>query len=176
LTRSYPAYPLSPRACNTTYLVFTAFLPIGTSGSTLLWLVRLRAICGGDRIVTFIFGFLWLAIVGTSAAVTIGGATITSLGTPPQCVVMAAKRYDSALGLVLTVYDTLVFLAISYQLVSNFTATRQQTPWEQTKALLSGSNLPAFAKTLFTDGQKYYMCATSCPSSRGVDSILTSLC
>jgi hypothetical protein len=53
-------------------------------------------------------------------------------------------------------YDTLVFSAISYRLVSNFTRT-QQTPWDQIKALLSGSSLPAFSKTLFTDGQIYYM-------------------
>jgi hypothetical protein len=141
-----------------------------------LWLVRLRAICGGDRIVTFIFGFLWLTVVGTSAAVTIGGATITSLGTPPKCVVIDAKRSDSALGIVLTVYDTLVFLTISYRLVSNFTATRQETLWEQTKALFSGSNLPAFSKTLFTDGQMYYMCASTCSLMSRRRSVLIPLC
>jgi hypothetical protein len=128
-----------------------------------LWLFRLRAIYGGDRIVTFIFGFLWLAVVVESVTVTIGGATVTSLDNPPRCFVLSAKNYDGASGIVVAVYDTAVFLAISYRLVSNFTRTQQQqTPWEQTKALFSGCNLPAFSRTLLTDGQMYYMCVSIC--------------
>jgi hypothetical protein len=156
---SRPAYPLP--ACNTAYVVFTAFFPIGTSASALLWLFRLRAIYGNDRTVTFIFGFLWLTVVGGSLTIPIGGAITTSLVNPTGCLVVRAKKYDSAAGIVLTVYDTLVFLAISYRLVSNFTKTQHQTPWEQIKALFSGSDLPAFSKTLLTDGQIFYMCVSN---------------
>jgi hypothetical protein len=142
--------------------VFNTFFSIGTSASAVLWLNRLRAIYGGDRIVTFIFGVLWLAVVAASVTIPIGGAKTISLGNPPGCLVVSRAKYDSASGIVLAVYDTLVFLAISYRLVSNFMTTTQQTLWEQTKVLLSGSNLPAFSKTLFTDGQMYYMCVSIC--------------
>jgi hypothetical protein len=161
LIRSRPAYRLD--ACNPATVTFNCFYPVGISASTLLWLFRLRAIYGGNRIVTFVFGLLWLTVVGESVAVTIGGLSTTTVGNPPRCVVLSAKSYDGASGIVLAVYDTLVFLAISYRLVSNFTKTQQQqTPWEQFKALLNGSNLPVFSKTLLTDGQMYYMCVSIC--------------
>jgi hypothetical protein len=131
-----------------------------------LWLFRLRAIYGGDRIVTFIFGSLWLAFLGASVTLPIGGVTTTSLENPPGCLIVRAKKYDAAFGIILTMYDTLVFLAISSRLVSNFTQAEQLTPWGLIKALFSGSNLPAFSKTLFTDGQIYYMCVSVHPFSR----------
>jgi hypothetical protein len=159
------AYPL--RACNTAFVAFSAFFPIGTSGSALLWLFRLRAIYGGNRIVTFIFGSLWLALVGASVTLPIAGVITTSLENPPGCLVVRSKKYDGAFGIILTVYDTLVFLAISYRLASIFPKTEQQTQWEQIKALFSGSNLPAFSKTLFTDGQMYYLCVSIVPPCRG---------
>ena len=124
-----------------------------------MWLIRLRAIYGGDRIVTSIFGFLWLAVVASSV-LAIVGATVTSIGNPPECLIVSTRKYDGASGICITVYDTLVFLAISYRLVSNSAKTQRQTLWEQTKALFSGSNLPAFPKALFTDGQMYYMCVS----------------
>jgi hypothetical protein len=146
---SHPAY--SFRACNTAYIAFSAFLPIGISASALLWLFRLRAIYGGSRVVTSVFGFLWLAVTGLSITIEIGVA----LAGSPECLVVGAKSSLGALIMhdrlvflaLLTVYDTLVFLAISTRLVSNFTET-QQTPWKQVKALLSGSNLPVIRRAL----------------------------
>jgi hypothetical protein len=143
-------------------VAFVAFFPIGTAASALLWLFRLRAIYGGNRMVTFIFGFLWLAVAGASLTLPIGGGTTISLGNPAGCLLVSIKLYDGMSGIVLTVYDTLIFLAISYRLRlgSNCAQTQQLTPWEQIKAFFSGSNLPAFSKTLFMDGQIYYMCVS----------------
>ncbi|KAJ7691885.1 hypothetical protein B0H17DRAFT_934565, partial [Mycena rosella] len=155
-TTIFVSYPLA--ACNTAFLTFNAFFPIGTSASALLWFFRLRAIYGGDRTVTFIFGFLWLAVAASTITLPIGATHTISLANPTGCLVVSApKAYESTPGVVLLVYDTLVFLAISFRLGTNFTQTQQQTPWTNIKALLSGSNLPAFSKSLFTDGQIYYM-------------------
>ncbi|KAJ7866639.1 hypothetical protein B0H14DRAFT_2732821, partial [Mycena olivaceomarginata] len=80
---------------------WSALVYLGCRYATIdvLFFLRLRAIWGGDRLITILFGFLWLA-AGTA---------------------------------------------------------RSQTRRVQLTALFSGSNLPAFSKSLFTDGQVYYI-------------------
>ncbi|KAJ7496551.1 hypothetical protein FB451DRAFT_197892 [Mycena latifolia] len=150
----FATYPL--QACNTSFVVFNVFYPIGLSASAFLFFFRVRAIYSGDRLVTAIFGFLWLAVLGASITIPFGGSAI-KLGHPAECVLAHGEAYLGAAGIILTVHDTLVFFAISYRLVSNFAQTQQQTRGEQLKTLFSGANLPAFSKALFVDGQMYYM-------------------
>ncbi|KAJ7023377.1 hypothetical protein C8F04DRAFT_1401752 [Mycena alexandri] len=150
-------YPLPD--CDTAYIAFNTFYPIGVSGAAFLFFFRVRAIFQRERIPTIIFGCLWLAVLASSISSTISSGAI-GLGDPTVCVV--APRHVSAIsglaGIVLMVHDTVIFFAISYRLISNFRG-EQQTPGEQVKALFSGANLPAFPKSLFTDGQMYYMIA-----------------
>ncbi|KAJ7757902.1 hypothetical protein B0H16DRAFT_1885387 [Mycena metata] len=147
--------------CNTAYIAFDIFLAIGVSGAAFLFFLRVRAIFQGERIPTIVFGCLWLAVPASSINSIISVGAV-GLGDPTVCVF--APRYGTATyglaGIVLMVYDTIVFLAISYRLISNFQA-EQQTPGEQVKALFSGAELPAFPKSLFMDGQMYYMIAVA---------------
>jgi hypothetical protein len=155
LTLPRPAYPLA--ACNTAYLAFDSFYPIGVSASALLFFFRVRAVYSGDRIVSAVFGFLWLAVLGSSITIPVG-AGATSFGDPAVCIATRIEPYVGSSGIVLTVYDTLVFVAISYRLVSNFEGMQKQTRWERLTSLFTGANLPAFSKALLTDGQVYYLC------------------
>ncbi|KAJ7744390.1 hypothetical protein B0H16DRAFT_1422533 [Mycena metata] len=147
--------------CNTAYIAFDIFLAIGVSGAAFLCFLRVRAIFQDERIPTIVFGCLWLAVPASSINSIISVGAV-GLGDPTVCVF--APRYGTATyglaGIVLMVYDTIVFLAISYRLISNFQA-EQQTPGEQIKALFSGAELPAFPKSLFMDGQMYYMIAVA---------------
>ncbi|KAJ6511767.1 hypothetical protein DFH09DRAFT_1374344 [Mycena vulgaris] len=144
------------QACNTAFVAFSSFYPLITSASTFLFLFRVRAIYGGDRLVTATFGFLWLTVVGTSMTIPLSGNAI-GLGNPHECVVVNVGAYTGSAGIALTVYDTLVFFAISYRLVSNFRESEGLTRGEQVRAFFSGASLPAFSKAVFTDGQIYYM-------------------
>ncbi|KAJ7337685.1 hypothetical protein DFH08DRAFT_784035 [Mycena albidolilacea] len=145
------------RDCLAVHTAFNIFYSIGVSATALLFFLRLRAIWGGDRLITILFGFLWLAVLGSSTTVPISG-TARSVGNPPECLIGHPKSYAGSPGIIITVHDTLVYFAISYRLVSNFShLDGQQTRRVQLKALFSGSNLPAFSKSLFTDGQVYYM-------------------
>ncbi|KAJ7660637.1 hypothetical protein B0H17DRAFT_1212453 [Mycena rosella] len=148
------SYPL--QACNTAYVAFNVFYPIGVSASAFLFFFRVRAIYGGNRLVTAIFGFLWLAVLGSSITIPFGVSAV-KLGNPSECIVARVEVYVGASGIILTVHDTLVFFAISYRLVSNFGQMQQQTRGTQLKMLFSGAHLPAFPKALFADGQMYYM-------------------
>ncbi|KAJ7621847.1 hypothetical protein B0H17DRAFT_1290157 [Mycena rosella] len=148
------SYPL--QACNTVYLAFHVLYPICVSASAFLFFFRVRAIYGGNRLVTAIFGFLWLAVLGSSMTIPFGVSTV-KLGDPSECIIAHVEVYVGASGIILTVHDTLVFFAISYRLVSTFGQMRQQAWGTQLKMLFSGAHLPAFSKALFADGQMYYM-------------------
>ncbi|KAJ6533986.1 hypothetical protein DFH09DRAFT_932419, partial [Mycena vulgaris] len=153
------------QACNTAFVAFSSFYPLVISASTFLFLFRVRAVYGGDRLVTATFGFLWLIVVGTSMTVPFRGNAI-GLGDPRHCVLVNVGEYTRSgiAGITLTVYDTLTFFAISYRLVSIFRHSEELTRGEQVRTFFSGANLPAFSKALFTEGQMYYMitAATNC--------------
>jgi hypothetical protein len=107
-----------------------------------------------------IFGLLWLFLTG--AAITIPASSsdsATKIGS--TCIVTHLPEYLSVNGIAMTVYDTSVFLAISYRLLAN--SHVEQTPGEMTRALFRGAHLHAFSKTLFLDGQQYYLYVASCP-------------
>ncbi|KAJ6570571.1 hypothetical protein DFH09DRAFT_1033071 [Mycena vulgaris] len=144
------------QACNTAFVAFSCFYSLVISTSTFLFLLRVRAVYDGDRLVTATFGFLWLTVVGTSMIVPFSG-NAQRLGDSFQCVIVSVGVYSSSAGITLTVYDTLVFFAISYRLVSNFRDSEELTRGELVRAFFSGAGLPAFSKAVFTDGQMYYM-------------------
>ncbi|KAJ7037602.1 hypothetical protein C8F04DRAFT_1091852 [Mycena alexandri] len=149
----FASYPL--KECSKAYIAFNSFYPVAVSASAFLFFFRVRAIFNGDRLATILFGCLWLAVLGSSITIPIGGKA-AGLGDPTECIVAHVSAYVGSAGIVITVHDTLVFFAISYRLVSNFQA-EQKTRGEKVKSLFSGSNLPAFSKSLFEDGQMYYM-------------------
>ncbi|KAJ6533982.1 hypothetical protein DFH09DRAFT_932496, partial [Mycena vulgaris] len=155
----------SIQACNTAFVAFSSFYPLVISASTFLFLFRVWAVYGGDRLVTATFGFLWLIVVGTSMTVPFRGNAI-GVGDPRHCILVNVGAYTRSgiAGITLTVYDTLAFLAISYRLVSTFRHSEELTCGEQVRKFFSGINLPAFSKALFTEGQMYYMitAATNC--------------
>ncbi|KAJ7301697.1 hypothetical protein DFH08DRAFT_723986, partial [Mycena albidolilacea] len=150
----FATYPLP--ACNTAFIVFNSFYPIAVSSAAFLFFFRVRAIYNNSPVVTTIFGVLWLAVLATSITVPVSGRG-TSVGDPPQCLTLARHgAHGGSSGITITIHDTIVFFAISYRLVENF-AHAQQTRGAQLKELFSGASLPAFSKSLFTDGQMYYM-------------------
>ncbi|KAJ7099294.1 hypothetical protein B0H15DRAFT_944706 [Mycena belliarum] len=168
----FASYPL--KACQTAYIVFNAFYPVAVSASAFLFLFRVRAVYGGDRLVTALFSFLWLAVLGAALAIPFGG-TAVRLGDAPQCVVTRIEAYVGAVGTIIAVYDTLVFLAISHRLAANFRQTQSPSRGAQLKAALSGAGLPAFSRALFVDGQMYYLITVAVNIVAAVLVFLTSV-
>ncbi|THU86036.1 hypothetical protein K435DRAFT_923958, partial [Dendrothele bispora CBS 962.96] len=58
----------------------------------------------------------------------------------------------------LLVFDTVVYVAISYRLFQAFLFHRRGEPvFQRTCILSNGATLPSFSKSLFRDGQLYYL-------------------
>jgi len=97
---------------------------------------------------------MWLAVLGGCITVT-RGVTGINIGPLDYCLNAALEDYVSAAAIIPLVNDTLVFLAISYRLMTN---THVEFNIKSgVKTLVFGEYLPAFSKTLFQDGQLYYL-------------------
>ncbi|KAJ7465953.1 hypothetical protein FB451DRAFT_1369758 [Mycena latifolia] len=145
-------YPLG--RCGVAYRVIDSFYPVALSSICLLFFFRVRAIYGRTRLVTTIFGLLWLGVLGTAMTIPFGGDALP-IGPTKYCLISKLAPYVGACAIMVTVHDTAVFLAISYRLVTNTYAVHTHT--ELLRALFSGAYLPSFSKSLFVDGQVYYM-------------------
>ncbi|KAJ7912438.1 hypothetical protein B0H13DRAFT_2476527 [Mycena leptocephala] len=145
---------LTAQFCFRRHSRFDSFYPISFGSSSLLFLFRVRAVFGGHRFATWAFGILWISTLAASITIPIG-STATKIGS--ACIVTQLSEYVGVHAIAMTLYDTSVFLAISYRLLAN--SHVEQTPGDMITALFRGANLPAFSNALFRDGQKYYLIA-----------------
>ncbi|KAF8187893.1 hypothetical protein K438DRAFT_2149903 [Mycena galopus ATCC 62051] len=145
-------YPVGE--CRALNLALGILYPVAIPSTALLFFFRVRAIYGGARKVTIIFGLMWIAALATCVIVplAIGGINI---GPTHYCMPSELIPYAGAAGIASAVFDTGVFLAISYKLVQN-TAVEYSSAGKL-RAFLTGAHLPSFSKSLFIDGQVYYM-------------------
>jgi hypothetical protein len=107
--------------------------------------------------VTIVFGLMWLAVLGTSLIIPIATRGV-NIGPTPYCSLGDLAPYAETIGLNPGLFDTAVFLAISYRLVGN-THVEYRSWRQKARAFFTGAYLPSFSKSLFIDGQLYYMSA-----------------
>ncbi|KAJ6593084.1 hypothetical protein B0H19DRAFT_1010439 [Mycena capillaripes] len=151
----FATYPLGD--CQAAKIVFTSFYPLSSGATSLLFFFRVRAIYDGHLLITSVFAFLWVCVVGTAIMVPLLGSHSHAASVGSACIVTGVPSDLWVTGTVLTVHDTSVFLAISYRLLAN--SHVDYTGREKVRAIFRGPNLHAFSKALFLDGQKYYMIA-----------------
>ncbi|CAK5266326.1 unnamed protein product [Mycena citricolor] len=145
-------YPLGN--CSTMFRVFDSFYPVATSATSLLFFFRVRGVYASALVPTIVFGTLWLGVLATSVTIPIGGRAIP-IGPTDYCLITSVAPYVGAAAIMVTIHDTAVYLAISYCLVTNTHIV--QTNGQLFRALICGKYLPSFSRSLFVDGQVYYM-------------------
>jgi hypothetical protein len=124
---------------------------IGTTFTSLLFLLRVRAIYHSERIVVAFFVLFWLSVLGTSVIVPLGtgGAHI---GTTSNCINSYVGK-DNITPLILNMaFNLLVFIAISYRLISG---NRQAD--SRIKAFVKGDGSSRVSSLLIKSGQLYYL-------------------
>lgn len=149
------------------------FFEIGGPATSLLFLVRVKAVYNHSRIVTVVFSFLWLCITGACTILVIGingskylvvcCAIISSEDYSAEhipytrlCTESSSKAVYATIPLMLTaVFDTLVFLAISYRMVA---ISMEGSTWSaRAKSFFTGNGLYHLSKSLLQSGQAYYL-------------------
>ncbi|KAF5310760.1 hypothetical protein D9619_007645 [Psilocybe cf. subviscida] len=140
-----------------------AWCPIALSATGFLFFLRLRAIYDRDRILVSVFFVLWLTLVGGSILipVSIKGGEIGSTKYCHKVLPRRATRITIFGPIALLSFDTLVFLAISWRLsrVASYRNGGRNGGHSTNRigAMLFGTNLPTFTRSLLVDGQMYYL-------------------
>ncbi|PPQ64454.1 hypothetical protein CVT24_008464 [Panaeolus cyanescens] len=131
--------------------------PIAVSCTSFLFLLRFKAIFNGNKYIVALFICLWIAVV-LSTLTGIFGISGVNIGPTEYCATDRFENYVAAAVIVPLVYDTMVFVAISWRLMKEFLV---EDPAIHTisgvKALVFGDYLPAFSRSLLQDGQVYYL-------------------
>ncbi|KAJ6497385.1 hypothetical protein C8R45DRAFT_898657 [Mycena sanguinolenta] len=147
----FATYPIPD--CQTAMIIFNCGLLISSGATSLLFFLRVRAVYGGQRLPTLVFGFLWICVVAAAVTVPISTKAV-SVGS--LCLITKVPSYSGAASTVLMVNDTSVVLAISYRLLAN--THRDRSVGDRLRTFFSGApHLHTFSKAVFRDGQKYYM-------------------
>jgi hypothetical protein len=121
--------------------------------TALLFLLRLRAVFLNNKAVVVVFGALWLGLLGASLTVPFS-ITAARIGPTNYCIDAAVKPFSSAAPIANTVFGTLVFIAISWRLV---TMNHGISGTSRGATFFSGGGSSTIASILLRDGQVYYV-------------------
>ncbi|KZP07980.1 hypothetical protein FIBSPDRAFT_874920 [Athelia psychrophila] len=123
---------------------------ISTSG---LFFLRVRAVYLGSRFITVLFGILWLimATLNTFTDASIRPASPTS---SHNCISYQIRYSDYPI-VSSFVFDTCVFIAISFRLAAN--AATEKSWRARLQSVLTGKGLFRLSRALMISGQLYYL-------------------
>lgn len=86
--------------------------------------------------------------------VTIYGAQLGHIPGTGYCMYIEVHLYMSAAGLMLAIFDTVVFVAISYKIAVLHSDPSNGVIWD---TLISGRALPRLSRAILQGGQQYYL-------------------
>ena len=122
----------------------------------LLFFFRIRAIFHNSIRITIFFGLLWLATLGCTMTAAFG-LKAGHIGTTRNCIDVDVKSYTSSGLVAAAVNDTLVFIAISYRLVSISFADSLSG---RLRTFFRGQHMGHVSRVLLQTGQLYYLYVT----------------
>jgi hypothetical protein len=135
-----------------TILVIVCDNMVMMPAASTLFFVRLRAVYMGNTYIKTFFGCCWLAVLGFFVFESSNGLKrCLSVKNPAQCFPVHIDAYGY---IALAIYDTLMYLAISWQLASLAPSDRWQ---DRLRSFVTGSRLSWLSKVLLQSGQLYYL-------------------
>jgi len=143
-------------SCQTEQLINGISNTLSTAFTAMLFLFRVLAVFNRHKVAMVIFPTLWLIVVGCTITVPlgIGGEHI---GPTQGCINTRVATYTAAAGLSSFINDSIVFLAITYRIIS-FTLV-EANGTARLRAFFSRKSLPLVSRTLILGGQLYYFMA-----------------
>ncbi len=153
MTSIVPAAPI--RNCSHLKTIADVFYPVALGCTVLLFFFRLRAIYKRNGIVVGCFFVLCCGVLACTILLPVGmsGAAVTQTY---YCMDGDISAYSYAAIIAPWVYDTLVFIAISWRLMQN-ASIKSGNIKENLQVITYGKYLPTLSKSLLLDGQRYYL-------------------
>ncbi|KAF9440965.1 hypothetical protein P691DRAFT_800662 [Macrolepiota fuliginosa MF-IS2] len=131
--------------CDLIYIISGCFCILSISSSSFLFLRRVQAVYADNRWVQWFFFILWLVYCGLEFTVPIGTR---------HCIDSETSHYVLAGAFSPIIFDTLVFLAISFKVGSSHTTQDTRVTRD---TLVSGKALPRLSRAVLQGGQQYYL-------------------
>ncbi|KAF8532312.1 hypothetical protein JB92DRAFT_1313095 [Gautieria morchelliformis] len=123
---------------------------VAIPSTSLLFFFRIRAVFDRQKWIVAFFVVLWLATLG--GAITVPFAiTGGHIANTNRCQPTAVKPFSSASIIASTCNDTLVFIAISWRIITRTTVN------SRAQSFFCGGNLPYLSRELLRGGQQYYL-------------------
>ncbi|KAF9242893.1 hypothetical protein BU15DRAFT_72542 [Melanogaster broomeanus] len=157
--------------CGILALTLCVFWVMASAACSYLFLKRVHAVFLQDRIVCHFFSFLWCAGFGTPFLSFIGSLHNNyEIADTEHCIGRKVPDYLSAAFIVPGLFDTLVFLAVTYKILVSHRASTSRT-W---RAFWFGEALPRLSRAVLQGGQQYYMITAGVNVTRAVVTLLPS--
>jgi len=118
-----------------------------------LFFLRVRAVFLHARYITVVFGVLWL-VAGALSILTVSSLRAAHIPKTRYCYDNTVKEYRSLPSIAIFIYDTPVFLAITWRLAAN--AVTDKTWRARILSIVNGKGLYSLSKALLQYGQIYY--------------------
>ena len=126
----------------------------------MIFFLRLRALYKENFFVVRFFVFLWLSVLAGALTIPISNGQRVIHLLPHETFCLTTGDYPAYAGsaiIIPAVYDTLIFLAISYRLYPTYEVGRDTTWRERVELFFTGQGLPRLSKALLQGGQQYYL-------------------
>jgi hypothetical protein len=140
--------------CNTILIVIGCFFVLAGPSTSALFFFRVRAVYYQNKFITAFFAMLLFAMFGLSflSPFALRGEHI---GTTQRCITTKTERFGSVPILLNSIMDTLVFIAISFRIVS--CSLVGDTFSARMRSFFRGDGLPSLSKSVLQGAQLYYL-------------------
>ncbi|THU97367.1 hypothetical protein K435DRAFT_838662 [Dendrothele bispora CBS 962.96] len=159
------------------YFSIVTFFAIEVNSIALLFFLRARAIFHDVPRMQMVLACLWALVFGSSILNFFVLHSTNHLVKQKTCTQTDIESFYSMVSIgTLLVFDTVVYIAISYRLFQAFLFHERDKPvFQKTCILLNGATLPTFSRSLFRDGQLYYLISLLTGSTAFVMLVVPSL-
>ena len=126
---------------------------VAVPANSFLMYLRVRAVYNDSVFVKTLFGIFWVGVLGAcvTAPFSLAGGHI---GTTQRCIDTNIKAFGAAGLLAAAINDTLIFLVITYRLLTFHTVGNSWS--DRLKGFSRGEGMHKMPKLLLQTGQLYY--------------------
>lgn len=143
--------------CNPMFIAIGCCSIFSILSSSFLFLRRVQAVWAGNQWVISISTVLWVLDWGSEVVVPTG-VRAAHIPNTRYCIDSRLKPYVLLGGIFPVVFDTFVFLAISYKIIIMHSTLDVRISWN---TLVSGKALPRLSRAILKGGQQYYLWGSS---------------
>ncbi|KZP07839.1 hypothetical protein FIBSPDRAFT_703963, partial [Athelia psychrophila] len=140
--------------CQALEYIICSFYEISLPATSLLFFFRVKAVYANGRVITFFFGTLWFAVLGLSILLMLAVQS-DHIPNTQRCTEVVVREFVSVPTIIAAIYDTLVFIAISAQIVAH--NLNGDTWAARMHSFVHGDGLYSLSRALLRGGQLYYI-------------------